>query len=396
MAEYSRLAKGSFTAASGQTAAVITLPFLPDFVEVWNLTNIGNAAVAGNITMAVWDNMIPPFTPAGKSASSTMVQVYNATPALISDTIYTNGVTGGTAPAGGIQTFQGGLALQYGPTLQISGITKANPAVVTTVANHGYVVGDTVIMQGIALATTNNMQLLNGVQFTISAVTANTFTIKWDASGSNYTAIAGSPTGTLVKKVLYPFLYLPEDNVVSAVTIGNTTTIQTTTYHNFTLGQEVAFRVPPLWGTIQLNALPNVLIPGSPIYGYVVSITDNWTFVVNINSSAFTAFTDNFLMTPATLAGLTYMQVVGVGDVNTGGESISPGSPLYPSPMFPTSTNRVSTINGPAIRGAFVNNTSQGFIIGNGTPQQQAGTGTIVTSGSEILWRAFLHDYARP
>ena len=399
MAEYSRLAKGSFTAASGQTAAVIDLPFLPDFVEVWNLTNIGNAAVAGNITYALWDNMIPPFTPSGKSASSTMAQVYATVTGGVAinwDTIYTNGVTGGTAPAGGIQTFQGGLALQYGPTIQITGITKANPAVVTTSAAHGYVVGDTVIMQGIALASTNNMQLLNSVPFTISAVTSTTFTIKWDASGSNYTAISGSPAGTLVKKVLYPFLYLPQDNFVSAVTLGNTTTIQTTMYSNFYVGQEVAFRVPPIWGPIQLNALPNVLIPGSPIYGYVVSITDNWTFVVNINSSAFTAFTDNFTMTAATLPGLSYMQVVPVGDVNTGGESISAGSQLYPAPLFPISSNRVSTINGPAIKGAFVNNTAQGFIIGNGTPQQQGGTGTIVTSGAEILWKAYLHDFARP
>jgi len=55
-----------------------------------------------------------------------------------------------------------------------------------------------------------------------------------------------------------------------------------------------------------------------------------------------------------------------VGDVNTGGNLISAGSPLYPSPSFPTSSGGVSTINGPAIRGAFVNNTAQGFIIGAG------------------------------
>lgn len=397
MTEYSRLAKGSFTAASGQTSAIINLPFLPDYVEVWNLTNIGNAASAGNILRAYWDNNIPPFTPAGKSASQTMVEVYNATPAVIFDTIYTNGVTGGTSPAGGISTFQGALALQFGATQQIIGITKANPAVVN-VTNHGYSVGDTVIMQGIATASTNNMQLLNGVPFTISAVTdANHFTIKWDASGSNYTAIAASPAGALVKKVLYPFLYLPEDNVISAITLGNTTTIQTTMYHNFEVGQEIAFRIPTLWGTTQLNSLPNNVTPGSPVYAYVTSITDNWTFVCTTNSTGFTAFTDNFTMTAATLAGLSYPQVLSVGDVNSGGNTTGlSATNLYPSPLFPTSTNRVATINGPAIRGAFVNNTSQGFIIGNGTPQQQAGTGTIVTSGAEILWHAYLHDFASP
>jgi len=399
MAEYSRLAKGSFTAASGQTSAIINLPFVPDYVEVWNLTNIGSAALAGNILRAYWDNNIPPYTPSGKSATQTMIEVYNSTPAVIYDTVYTNSVTGGTAPAAGISTFQGALALQYGATLQISGITKASQAVVTTTSAHGYGVGDTVIMTGIANATTNNMQLLNGVPFTIVAVGGGgtTFTIQWNTNQSNYTAISGSPSGTVVKKVLYPFLYLPEDNVVSAVTVGTTTTVVTTMYHNFEPGQQIAFRVPPLFGTTQLNSLPNQVIPGQPIYAYVTSVTDNWTFVCTTNSLSFTAFTLNFSMTSGTLSGLTYPQVLAVGDVNTGG--IINGltaTNQYPSPQFPTSTNRVPSINGPAIRGAFVNNTTQGFIIGNGTPQEQGGSGTIVTSGSIILWHAYLHDYASP
>lgn len=397
MAEYSRLAKGSFTAASGQTSAIINLPFLPDFIEVWNLTNIGSAASAGNILRAYWDNNIPPYTPSGKSASQTMVEVYNSTPAVIYDTVYTNGVTGGTVPASGISTFQGALALQYGPTQQVASTTKATNTI-TTASAHGYSIGDTVIFQGFALGTTNDMQLLNGVPFTIVTVpTSTTFTIKWNMNQSTYTDLSASPAGALVKKVLYPFLYLPEDNVISAITLGTTTTIATTMYHNFEVGQEIAFRIPTLWGTTQLNSLPNSIIPGSPVYAYVTSITDNWTFVCTTNSSAYTAYTSNFTMTASTLAGLSYPQVLAVGDVNTGG-NISGITPtlLYPPPQFPTSTNRVGTINGPAIRGAFVNNSSQGFIIGNGTPQEQAGTGTIVTSGSEILWHAYLHDYANP
>ena len=48
MAEYSRLAKGTFVAAgtaSSATSAVITLPFTPDYVELWNYTNIKTAAI---------------------------------------------------------------------------------------------------------------------------------------------------------------------------------------------------------------------------------------------------------------------------------------------------------------------------------------------------------------
>jgi hypothetical protein len=164
-------------------------------------------------------------------------------------------------------------------------------------------------------------------------------------------------------------------------------------YHNFEVGQEVAFRIPPQWGTIQLNSLPNLIIPGSPIYGYVVSITDNWTFVVNINSSAYTAFNTN--PSSPNIVGLTYPQVLAVGDVNTGGNSITSTSPLYPSPQFPTFSNRVPTINGPAIRGAFVNNTEQGFFIGVGTANTDT-SANLMTTGDLIYWQAYLFDFKNP
>jgi hypothetical protein len=386
MAEYSRMAKGNFTAASGQTSAVVLLPFQPDYVEVWNYTNIKTSG-ASLVTRAWWDNKL-----FDGSNNPTMIEGYSSGTATIFDVIQTNGIS----------PFYAGLGQQYGTTQQVIGITKANPAVVNVTA-HGYNVGDTVILQGIATGVTNNdFRLINSIPFTITAVgDANHFTLKWDSSGSNYTAISGSPTGALVKKVLYPFLYVPQDNVVSFVTTGVTTTVATTMYHNFEVGQEIAFRIPALWGTTQLNSLPNNVIPGQSVYGYVVSITDNWTFVCNINSTGYTAFTVN----PATPVpgNFTLPQVVPVGDVSSGGLSLyvagSNGflttSPLYPPPNFPTSTNRVPTIGGPAIKGAFVNNTSQGFIIGAGAPTVITGT-TIVTSSSQIYYHAYLHDIGLP
>jgi hypothetical protein len=381
MAEYSRIAKGSFTAASGQATALVNLPFQPDRVELWNYTNIKTAA-ANTVARAWWFSNFY-----DGSNNPTMLEIYNNSSAVVFDTIQTNGIS----------SFYAGLELQYGPTKQIIGITKASQAEVN-VSAHGYNVGDTVILQGVAVGVTNNaMRLLNTVPFTVvSVVDANNFTINWNTNQSNYTAISGSPSGALVKKVLYPFLYLPEDNVVSAVTTGATTTIATTMYHNFEVGQEIAFRVPSFWGTIQLNSLPNVVIPGSPIYGYVVSVTDNWTFVCSINSTSFTAFNTNQATIPT---NVTYPQVLAVGDVNTGGNAITSTSPLYPSPQFPTSTNRVPTINGPAIRGAFVNNTSQGFLIGAGVAAVDVSASVSILTpnqANQIVWVAYLDDMQMP
>ncbi len=391
MAEYSRLAKGSYTVSGGTlgvsapSVKIVNLPFKPDYVELINYTQAATPAQHG-IPFAFWDASVPPLVISSVSYD-TVIEIFNATPVLTTDMVKVGG---------GISVFSGGLSQQFGATQQIIGITKASPARVNVTA-HGYSVGDTVIMQGLALATTNNMQLLNGVPFTIVTVSdANHFDVQWDSTGSNYTALSASPAGALVKKVLYPFLYVPEDNVITAMTLGSTTTVQTSMYSNLEVGQEVAFRVPSFWGPFQLNSLPNVIIPGSPIYGYVTSITDNWTFVVNINSSAAMAFTNNATMTAATLPGLTYAQIVAVGDVNTGGNLITATSPLYPSPQFPGSTNRVPTINGPAIRGAFVNNTSQGFIIGNAASRTDTSSWVGGSNGDVIEWRAYLHDFSSP
>ena len=68
-----------------------------------------------------------------------VIDVFNATPVLSTDVITSNGIS----------TFSAGLLFQYGSQIQISGITKANPAVVTTGSAHGYSTGDVVVFQGL-------------------------------------------------------------------------------------------------------------------------------------------------------------------------------------------------------------------------------------------------------
>lgn len=374
MAEYSRMAKGRFTSTGA--AQIINLPFQPDYVEFTNYTAAATPANHG-IPFARWD--------ANMGQGFAIVDLFNATPVLITDSVDT----------GGISTFSAGQLLQFGPTLAISGITKASPAVVTTTTNHGLASGDVVVFSGLFQSSTTGMPQINGVPFTVTVTGSTTFTIPWNTNQSAYTALSGSPSGATVRKLLYPYLYFPGTSVISAITLGTTTTIDTTSAHNFVVGQEVAFRVPSDWGTTQLNSLPNTLVPGSPVYGYVVAVTDYNTVVVNIDSSAYTSFTSNvsFAGTP----GRSFAQIVAVGDVNTGGVAISSGSALYPPPQFmPISTTTVNTINGPAIRGSFVNNTSQGFIIGAGTAAGDASSVLVGAVSDVIYWRAMLHDYSSP
>lgn len=376
MTEYSRMAKGFFTSTGA--AQIINLPFQPDFVEFINYSSFATPANHG-IPSAKWDvNMGQGFA---------AVDLFNATPVL----------TTGVVTSNGISSFAAGTLLQYGAVQGVSTITKANPAVVTATAPHGLASGDVVVFSNLYQTATTGMQQITEIPFTVTVTGATTFTIPWNTNQSNYTAYDTS-TATVAgtfKKVLYPYLYAPGANVISAITTGTTTTISTTSAHNYVVGQEVAVRMPSVWGTTQLNSLPNAIIPGSPIYGYVVSVTNYNTVVISINSTGFTAFNSNQPF--ANVPGLTYAQIVAVGDVNSGGVPISSGSALYPPPFVrPIGTTTVNTINGPAIQGAYINNTSQGFIIGAGAAASDASSVLVGANGNVIYWRAFLHDLSIP
>jgi len=396
MTEYSRMAKGNFTAVS--TSQFVYLPYQPDYVELWNYTNIKTAAV-NSVTRAWWDNkLLDPVT----NAYPTMVQLYSASAtSSVFDTVQTNGIS----------AFSAGLSFQFG-ALQghnLGNITEfsiaksTSPTVVTTTGNHLLQSGDVVVFQNLSQTSTTGMQQIAGIAFTVTVTGATTFTIPWNTSGSNYTAFnTATSTGNVgtYRKVLYPYLYAPGVSVISAITLGATTTIDTTSAHNFVVGQEVAIRIPTIagaptvWGPTELNSLPNNIIPGSPIYGYVIAVTDYNTVVVNINSTSYTAFNVNLPF--ANVPGTTPAHIVAVGDVNTGGVQISANSALYPPPyIVPIGTTRVNTINGPAIQGAFFNNTRQGFYIGSGLTAVD-GVATLIQEGDIVYWHAYYHDLSLP
>ena len=376
MAEYSKLAKGHFTSTGA--AQTIYLPFTPDYIRMINYSAAATPANHG-VPFAFWD--------VSMGQGFAVEEVFNATPVLTTDVVTANGFSTFGLVGG---TTNSGLMLQLGSQLQISGITKANPAVVTTASAHGLSSGQVVILEGLFQSSTTGMPQISNMPFVITVTAPTTFTIPWNTNQSSYTALSGSPTGAFVRQVLYPWNYLPGVNFISAITTGTTTTITTTSNHNFVVGQEIAFRIPSTWGTTQLNSLPNNSTPGSPVYGYVTSLTSNTVFVCSINSTGYTAFNSNPTVAQ-TVAGLTPPQVLAVGDINSGGVPYSGGA-LYPSPVFPTFSGGISTINGPAISGAFVNNTAQGFVIGAGVGTNDASSVLVGANGNVIYWEAIFHD----
>ena len=368
MAEYSRIAKGSFVSTGA--AQIINLPFIPDSVELWNDSVFAAGAAASKILSGYWDNAM------GQGYAD--VFAYTSGSTLVGDQVQANGIS----------TFSAGQLLQYGPQKQVIATTKASSSV--NVSNHGYSVGTVVIFSGMFQSSTTGMPQLAGIPLVVTSVTdANNFVVNWNMNQSNYTALSGSPAGAYVRQVLYPYLYSPGVNFIEAISTGTTTTVTTAYPNNFVVGQEIAFRIPTQYGMTQLNSLPNANIPGSPIYGYVTAVSSSTQFVCNINSTGYTAFTTN--QTVAGMVGNTFAQVLAVGDINSGGTPYS-GLALYPSPLV----NGVSTINGPAISGAYVNNTAQGFVIGAGGGVTVTAASLVGASTNVIRWRAYLSDFSKP
>lgn len=374
MAEYSKIARGSFTTAASPVEQVINLPFAPSMVKLTNYTSYKSPAQYA-VTDVIWDTSMGQGVAALnylESASAPWIQA--------ADYVATQGIS----------TFSGGVMLQFGTQLQISGITKANPAVVTTASAHGLQTGDVVILQGLYQSSTTGMAQISNIPFIITVTGTTTFTIPWNTNQSNYTALSASPTGAYVTQILYPNLYLPNIDFISAIDLSGANPVVTTTAnHNFVVGQQIAFRIPSVYGSTQLNALPDVSIPGQPVYYYVTSIGANNQFTCSASTTGVTAFNSN--QTIASVPGLQLPQVLSVGDVNSGGTAYSGGN-LYPSPSFPTFSGGAATINGPAISGSFVNNSSQGFIIGTGVGNVQSNA-KLLTASSLYIWEAYYFDY---
>jgi hypothetical protein len=371
MAEYSRLMQGKVLSAGGQT--VVIIPATPEHVEFINTTEI--TANDGGVTRVSWDIDM------GQGAAAYVTTTSGADASLFTTT---NGIT----------TIEAALALQYGPVVLLgtsggAGIAKTSSTVltVTTAAAHGLVPGNWVSFQNLYQTSTTGMQQIAGIPFEVLTVgSTTTFTVGWVGNSANLTAITTAATGAAgFRQILYPALYVPGVAVPWAITTSNgVTTVTTTAPHNFQVGQQIAFRIPPVYGSIELNENQLNSTPGKQQTFYVASVASAVSFTFN-GAPTYTAYTvagTAFTSFP----GMQFPEVVAVGDVNSGGFPFS-GAQLYPSPTVYGGYSLVAqnTINGPAIQGAYIVNTWRGFIIGS----------TVAGATSDVIyWRAQVNDYS--
>lgn len=260
MAYLSQMAAGSFT--SNGSPRVLEFDGLPDIVRLY---------YQGDATGSVWiqGNAVPP----------------PPQPSLLKELYWNRNMANGTglgtqniddAPGdskifvatGGVSQFVP-EAGTLGPAIPVTGINQDNPAVVTAVG-HGLVTGDIVAVQSVA-----NMAQINALSFQITVLNANTFQL----NGLNSSGFAAAGTGGSVRKVLYPYVWMPNAVTPIAITQAAQAVVTTSWDHRYVVGQSVLLNVPANFGMVQASGL----------VAEITAVTAN-TFTLDLNTSGFTAF----------------------------------------------------------------------------------------------------------
>lgn len=183
-------------------------------------------------------------------------------------------------------------------TANAAATSNAVSPVVLTGNTAGLATGSVVRLSNVTVANS-----LNGIDFAINTITANTsFVLSAVFPNAIVAGTAGGPIGTGEYRVI-PFnpLFYPARRFIANISQAANAQVSVTVPHNLTVGQEVRFQVDPLNSMTQINGLS----------GIIMSIVDTLNFTVNINTTGFTAFT--FPVGPNTPA-YTPAQVVPFGE----------------------------------------------------------------------------------
>lgn len=116
-------------------------------------------------------------------------------------------------------------------------------------------------------------------------------------------------SGTITGPIAYlnnlpiePQFYAPSKYDISAITLGQTTTITTSEDHNYVVGQNIRTIIPLNYGTYQLNGRQAL----------VISLPAADQVEINIDSKLY----DSFISNPA--GQKTPAQIIPIGDFNSG------------------------------------------------------------------------------
>lgn len=359
-------------ASIGQAnATIIQIPSGADWVKVMNYTQYGTVGTTGayfNGT-ANASNGVEFYWQRGMAPGTGIIKYKGAASAVLDgDTLVSGGFT---LYDPSFQT-TGALALLSAPVATTAS-TNATRPVVSTANTAGISVGTVVRLSNTA------QNDINGMDFVVGAVTANTSFTLMTATNALATvpgAIGGAGFYRIVNSTE---LFYPRKRLITNITQAVNAQVSTSIEHSLTVGQEVRFDIPTVSGMIQLNPqITNNYFPsGSSVSAIVLSIVDAYNFTININTTAYTAFTfPTIAQQPS-----SFPLVIPIGeDTATALASNNNQFPQYQN-------QNIYNANSGILADSTVNTGYFGMILGNGGNGLELTTPILGPSGS-LAWSA--------
>lgn len=242
--------QGSFV-STGSPVTINLNGIVPTYFEIFNFTQATASGATSLVKKAWWQSGM---------ANDSYMGIENTSSAA-TDTM-TSGTTGGFIP----------VSLANPPVFAastITGITQASLGVITTSAAHGIPVGGLFLLQNVT-----GMEQLSGYVCSAEAVTSTTIHLTFSTSG-----FAAAATGGTVTQV-YRSLYTPRERSVGSISQATQAVVVTASYHGYVAGDRIRFTIPASYGMTQLSGTLCT----------IVSVTNSYTFVIDQNTSGFTAF----------------------------------------------------------------------------------------------------------
>jgi hypothetical protein len=353
-------------ASIGQAnAQLIVIPSNVDWLSVWNYTRYGTVGTTGayfngtaNASVGVefyWQRGMAPGTG--------IVKYYGAA---------SNVLDGDTLVSGGFTLYDpsgqsaGALPL-LGNAVATTASTNVTRPVVSTGNTAGVIVGSVVRLSNTAQTD------VNGVDFVVGAVTANTsFTL---LTASNPLANAPGAIGGagFYRLVNTDGLFYPRRRYVVNITKAVNAQVSTSVAHRYVAGQAVRFEIPAVSGMVQLNST----VFNNYQTATVVTVVDDYNFTINIDTTAFTTFTwPTISQQPS-----SFPEVNPVGEDSASAlMSLQAQTPIYQG-------QQIYNTNVGVLSDSTVNTGFLGMLLGNGGNGNALTTPILGPSGA-ISWSA--------
>ena len=251
--------QGTFTQPATAVNQIIPLPSGADYFVSTNLTKMASGSTTGCVR-GEWFG-------GGLTAVNDGLQWSKSSGDAISIESFANASANGFTY---VTSFPAPQAALTGTT-----ISKASAAVAAV--TNTYSEGDTVVIYNSV-----GMLQISGMTFTISSVSGSGFTLL----GLNSSAFATSATSFMVRRVNQFTPVEPSFLFVTAVSQATQAQVTVSQANSVYVGQKVEFTIPASFGMVQLN---NFNQPQSkpPI---VTAIIDAYNFLINVNTTNYTAF----------------------------------------------------------------------------------------------------------